>query len=38
MAKDKSVYVCNECGATSSKWLGKCPDCNAWNSLQESVV
>ncbi len=38
MAKDKSVYVCNECGGTNSKWLGKCPDCNAWNSLQESVV
>ena len=38
MAKDKSIYVCVECGGTSSKWLGKCPDCNAWNSLQESVA
>ena len=38
MAKDKSIYVCAECGGTSSKWLGKCPDCNAWNSLQESVA
>ena len=38
MAKPKSVYVCNECGASSPKWVGQCPACNAWNSLQESVV
>ncbi|HBN30868.1 MAG TPA: DNA repair protein RadA [Rhodobacteraceae bacterium] len=38
MAKDKNIYVCNACGGTSSKWLGKCPDCGAWNSLQESVA
>ncbi len=38
MAKPKSVYVCSECGASSPKWIGQCPSCNAWNSLQESVV
>ncbi|HNW62628.1 MAG TPA: DNA repair protein RadA [Piscinibacter sp.] len=38
MAKDKSIYTCNECGATSPKWLGKCPGCGAWNTLIESVA
>jgi DNA repair protein RadA/Sms len=38
MAKDKSIYTCTECGGTSPKWLGKCPHCNAWNSLVESVA
>ena len=38
MAKEKSLYVCGECGGTSPKWLGKCPHCNAWNSLVESVA
>ncbi|MDT8715788.1 DNA repair protein RadA [Clostridium sp. 19966] len=35
MAKIKTVYVCQECGYESPKWLGKCPDCNAWNSMLE---
>lgn len=38
MSKPKSVYTCNECGGTSPKWLGKCPHCNAWNTLIESVA
>ena len=38
MAKDKTHYVCTECGDTSPKWLGKCPGCNAWNTLIESTV
>src|SRR5205085_1419183 len=38
MAKDKSIYTCTECGGTSPKWLGKCPACNAWNTLVESVA
>lgn len=37
MAKDKSIYICGECGGTSPKWLGKCPNCGAWNTLVESV-
>ena len=38
MAKDKTIYTCNECGGISPKWLGKCPHCNAWNTLVESVA
>ena len=38
MAKEKTVFTCNECGGTSPKWLGKCPHCNAWNTLVESVA
>lgn len=34
--KEKTVYECSECGYKSSKWLGKCPDCGAWNSLNET--
>ena len=37
MAKDKSIYVCTECGGSSPRWLGKCPSCGAWNTLVESV-
>src|ERR1700741_2120286 len=35
MSKPKSVFVCQECGAQSPKWLGRCADCGAWNSLVE---
>ena len=38
MAKDKSSYVCTECGGTSAKWLGKCPSCGAWNTLVEQTA
>jgi DNA repair protein RadA/Sms len=38
MAKDKTLYVCTECGGVSSKWQGKCPHCGAWNTLVESVA
>ena len=38
MAKDKTNYTCTECGGTSPKWLGKCPLCNAWNTLVEGVA
>jgi DNA repair protein RadA/Sms len=38
MAKDKSIYICSECGGSSPKWLGKCPACGAWNTLVESVA
>lgn len=38
MATSKSQYTCNACGATSPRWLGKCPACNAWNSLEETTV
>ena len=38
MAKAKTVFVCNECGNESSKWLGKCPACNSWNSFFEQKI
>ena len=38
MAKDKTIYTCTECGGTTPKWLGKCPHCDAWNTLIESAA
>ncbi len=36
--KNKTVFVCNECGYESGKWLGKCPACNSWNTFFEQKV
>ena len=38
MAREKTIYTCRDCGGTSPKWLGKCPHCNAWNTLEEGVA
>jgi len=38
VSKPKSLYTCTECGGTSPKWLGRCPSCEAWNTLVESVA
>jgi|TARA_B110000208_G_C11798464_1_gene440719 DNA repair protein RadA/Sms len=38
MAKDKSVYICTECGTYEPKWQGQCPACMAWNTLVEGVA
>lgn len=38
MAKAKTAFVCNECGADYAKWQGQCQACGAWNSLQEFKV
>lgn len=38
MKPSKSTFVCQECGAQSAKWLGRCVDCGAWNSLVEERV
>lgn len=35
--KTKTLYSCQKCGYQSAKWLGKCPDCDSWNSLVEEV-
>ena len=35
MAKPKIVYSCQSCGYQSPKWMGKCPDCNQWNTFAE---
>jgi DNA repair protein RadA/Sms len=34
MAKPRSQFLCSQCGNMQPKWLGKCPDCGAWNSLE----
>jgi len=36
--KSKSVFVCQQCGKESPKWLGRCPGCREWNSFVETVV
>ena len=38
MAKAKTIFVCNECGYESPKWLGKCPACNSWNTFFEQKI
>src|SRR5699024_2606537 len=38
MAKSKSIYVCEACGASQPKWAGQCPDCGAWNTLTETAA
>ncbi|WP_321518427.1 DNA repair protein RadA [uncultured Bacteroides sp.] len=38
MAKDKTVYVCSNCGQDSPKWVGKCPSCGEWNTYVEEIV
>ena len=38
MAKEKTIFLCNDCGYESPKWAGKCPSCGAWNTLVEKVV
>lgn len=34
----KTLYVCNQCGYETSKWMGKCPSCNAWNTFEEQEI
>ena len=36
--KPRSLFTCQKCGYQSAKWLGKCPDCNAWNSMVEEQL
>jgi DNA repair protein RadA len=38
MAKEKTSYSCTECGGSSPRWLGRCPHCEAWNTLIETVA
>ena len=37
MAKQKTIYICSACEATSHTWLGKCPACNEWDSLKSRI-
>lgn len=36
--KTKTAYVCSECGYETSKWCGKCPSCNEWNTMEETII
>lgn len=36
--KSKTTYICRECGYKSPKWLGKCPSCNSWNTIEETLI
>ncbi|MFQ5625783.1 MAG: ATPase domain-containing protein, partial [Methyloligellaceae bacterium] len=38
MAKPVTAYVCQNCGASAAQWSGKCPGCEAWNTLVEEIV
>ncbi len=38
MGKVKSTFVCQNCGSKSSKWVGKCPSCEEWNTFAEEVI
>jgi len=38
MAKEKTVYVCNNCGQEMPKWVGRCPSCGEWNTFKEMTV
>ena len=37
MPKPKTLFVCNACGYESPRWMGKCPDCGAWDSMEEQA-
>src|SRR5512135_3177064 len=38
MAKPKTLFYCQNCGAQASKWMGRCPSCGEWNTFVEEVV
>jgi DNA repair protein RadA/Sms len=38
MAATRTIFICQNCGAQSAKWIGKCPSCGEWNTYVEEVV
>lgn len=38
MAKNKTVFVCQNCGVQSPKWIGRCPSCHEWNTYVEEII
>ena len=38
MPKTKTAFVCQNCGAESAKWIGRCPSCREWNTYQEEII
>ena len=37
MAKEKTLFACTACGYETSRWVGRCPGCGAWNTMVESA-
>ena len=38
MAKNKTIFVCQNCGVESAKWIGRCPSCKEWNTYHEEII
>ena len=38
MARKKNIFFCKQCGGSTTKWVGRCPDCGEWDSLEESSI
>lgn len=38
MAKNKTCFLCSQCGYEAAKWYGKCPNCNEWNTMNEEIT
>ncbi len=38
MSKNKTTFICQNCGTESAKWQGKCPSCNSWNTFVEEII
>ncbi|MFN7022860.1 MAG: hypothetical protein ACK4WH_16315, partial [Phycisphaerales bacterium] len=38
MAKPRQIFACKACGAVQTKWMGKCPDCGAWDALEAERI
>jgi DNA repair protein RadA/Sms len=38
MPKNKTIFICQNCGAESAKWIGRCPSCKEWNTYHEEIV
>jgi len=38
MAKPRTIFFCSNCGTSAPKWLGRCPQCNEWNTFQEELI
>jgi DNA repair protein RadA/Sms len=38
MARSKTIYLCQNCGAESAKWIGRCPACGEWNTYHEEII
>ena len=38
MAREKTCFACTACGYETARWVGRCPGCGAWNTMEESVV